>query len=575
MMNRARGTRSRSRARDAAETRQPEEDGRRSSARQHGGHSNPPRTPRSTASSSQHAAAPATPHSAPPPSALPKTRCYRLNLERPFDIRTCASPLGRDYSGPPVRESDLPPAQGPVEYVPPPHLMGKDDPCCRRHSFGGYANSTLGSHGGATTPSEMMANLHVSASEESSDRTADPTTIAISTARIFRGIVVDRHGVITSMNSRATRSARGKGESAKNRVGEKSRQAAKIDKAKDLIDEVGENGGGGMSDEENDPTKMVSLFVMGEYEELNDLVRDGSKKLRDSKNLSDESVFMYNRPRSLPATGGPGGVQPMAGVSPAHHGGPGGVSGSPYGASVGGGYRPSNGAASPASASGSSGRKRTFGSTKRGERSYKGRTSSAAPKLKPHARDARSSSGRSGRSGYHRDASAASVAAQQQAGICGGGPLPKHRPAAHDAASHASRGSNKPAYLPQQCNFFPGNGTDWTEALGFSVNSLWNCGANGGHLSPTMTPHDPSSPRSQGAPPPSGAYRGNGAPPAGYAPNGGYHHPGHPPAGYGAGYYGAQPQQQQQYSEGRNPSSGGYGYGRGGGGAGVRDTVVM
>ena len=321
---------------------------------------------------------------------------------------------------------------------------------------------------------------------------------------------------------------------------------------------------------------MVSLFVMGEYEELNDLVRDGSKKLRDSKNLSDESVFMYNRPRSLPAMGGPGGVQPMAGVSPTHHGGPGGVPGSPYGSSVGGGYRPSghNGAASPTSASGSSGRKRMFGSTKRGERSYKGRTSSAAPKLKPHARDARSSSGRSGRSGYHRDASAASVAAQQQAGICGGGPLPKHRPAAApDAASHASRGS-KPAYLPQQCNFFPGNGTDWTDALGFSVNSLWNCGANGGHLSPTMTPHDPSSPRSQG-PPPNGAYHGNGAPPAGYAPNGGYH-PGHPPAGYGAGYYGAQQQQQQQqYSEGRNPSSGGYGYGRGGGGAGVRDTVVM
>jgi hypothetical protein len=42
------------------------------------------------------------------------------------------------------------------------------------------------------------------------------------------------------MNSRATRSRKDKG---KNLQGEKSRQAAKIDKAKDLIDEVVESGG--------------------------------------------------------------------------------------------------------------------------------------------------------------------------------------------------------------------------------------------------------------------------------------------------------------------------------------------
>jgi hypothetical protein len=90
-------------------------------------------------------------------------------------------------------------------------------------------------------PSELLENLHVSVSEESG-AASDPTSIAISTARIFRGIVVDRSGVITSMNQRAMRSQRGKGE-AKNKMGEKSRQAAKIDKAKDLIDEVVENGG--------------------------------------------------------------------------------------------------------------------------------------------------------------------------------------------------------------------------------------------------------------------------------------------------------------------------------------------
>ena len=52
--------------------------------------------------------------------------------------------------------------------------------------------------------------------------------------------------------------------------------------------------------DENDPTKVVSLYIMGEYEELNDLVRDGSKKLRDGKSLSDDALFSYNRPCPIP-----------------------------------------------------------------------------------------------------------------------------------------------------------------------------------------------------------------------------------------------------------------------------------
>ena len=92
-----------------------------------------------------------------------------------------------------------------------------------------------------------MANLHVSLSEESTNSNSDPTSIAISTARIFRGIVVDRNGVITSMNERAQRSANKNGNAKKNKVGEKSRQSAKIDKAKDLIDDM-DNGGSAMSD---------------------------------------------------------------------------------------------------------------------------------------------------------------------------------------------------------------------------------------------------------------------------------------------------------------------------------------
>ena len=86
-------------------------------------------------------------------------------------------------------------------------------------------------------------------------KTDSAVLLSTGVARIFRGIVVDGNGVITSMNSRAMKSARnaaknGTGNDPRNKMGEKSRQAAKIDKAKDLIDEVVENGGTGsaMSD---------------------------------------------------------------------------------------------------------------------------------------------------------------------------------------------------------------------------------------------------------------------------------------------------------------------------------------
>ncbi|KAL7539246.1 hypothetical protein ACHAXR_009117 [Thalassiosira sp. AJA248-18] len=655
MMNRHRSTsRSRSRARES-ESRQPEEDGRTrrgigSMIAGVGGNNNnnPPRTPRSNASSANNVVAtpppttagPTTPKSAPPGNgnAFSKTRCYRLNLEKPFDIRQQKSPLGRDYSGPPVHDSDLPPAQGPVEYYPPPHLCSREEMAWRRHSWGGANNSAMSS-AGASTPSELLANLHVSMSEESNgnDPTVDPTTIAISTARIFRGIVVDRKGVITSMNSRAMRSQRGKnGGENKNKMGEKSRQAAKIDKAKDLIDDV-DGGGGGMSDEENDPTKTVSLFIMGEYEDLNDLVRDGSKKLRDSKSLSDEAILMYNRPRQ-----GLQPMQPMA-ISPSNNGDSNMVlspntSGAPY--------SPSNSQysssvqqqvpVSPTNTTGTSTssssnlRKRVFSSDKSRSR-YKQavpRSSggSTPPKLKSNPRDVRSSSGRSATKvvgvsspgpqassttspRYSRGNSTVSHQVQQQAGgmlNCNPG-APKQQAQQQQPSSQ----QQQQHYFPQQCNFFPGN-SDWTEALGFSVNSLWNCGANGGHMSPTMTPPAASSPRGSSSahngggsgyasgggsahggqhhhPPTSGGgvYHGSNAP---ANPSAGYgHHHHHASSGYQGGSSGYHHSQQQQHGggynnngyynnvEGRNPSST-QGYGNGGyrgNNAGVRDTVVM
>lgn len=62
-----------------------------------------------------------------------------------------------------------------------------------------------------------------------------PLQVAINTAKIFRGITVGKDGTILSQNARATRSSRS---SSKNKVGEKSRQATKIDKAKDLVEET-------------------------------------------------------------------------------------------------------------------------------------------------------------------------------------------------------------------------------------------------------------------------------------------------------------------------------------------------
>lgn len=64
---------------------------------------------------------------------------------------------------------------------------------------------------------------------------ATPLQVAIQTAKIFRGITVAKDGTILSQNARATRSNRG---SNKTKRGEKSRQATKIEKAKDLVEET-------------------------------------------------------------------------------------------------------------------------------------------------------------------------------------------------------------------------------------------------------------------------------------------------------------------------------------------------
>jgi hypothetical protein len=110
-----------------------------------------------------------------PPDIATRTRCYRLNLDS--ELNPQASVF-----------------LGPFVDAPPP--------------------------------------LTYSASDDSSEN-SNATQVAIQTAKIFRGITVAKDGTILSQNARATRSNRG----AKNKRGEASRQATKIEKAKDLVEE--------------------------------------------------------------------------------------------------------------------------------------------------------------------------------------------------------------------------------------------------------------------------------------------------------------------------------------------------
>jgi hypothetical protein len=177
----------------------------------------------------------------PPPAAATHTRCYKLNLDS--EITGLSSSQKQHL------------CLGPFAEAPPP--------------------------------------LTYSSSEDSS-LGVDATAVAVRTAQIFRGITVGRDGTILTQNARATRSSRGKTSSSKR--GEKSRQASKIDKAKDLVEESIATG---KAPNSNEPANMVSLYIVGEYDDMKYLVRDGAKKLRDASGsgLTDEHLMTVNRSR--------------------------------------------------------------------------------------------------------------------------------------------------------------------------------------------------------------------------------------------------------------------------------------
>lgn len=365
---------------------------------------------------------------------------------------------------------------------------------------------------------------------------------------------------------------------------------------------------------------------MGEYEDLNDLVRDGSKKLRNSKTMSDEAILMYNRPRqSYPPHPQHHQPQPLTMSKMVLSSGNSQYSGvnteamSMYGSG--------DPAMSPTNTSSSTGGpasqfRKLICSPDKGRSTYKQVpvSSTTPPKLKSNPRDTRAAgNGGSSRGGAAAGRRSSNVGSPNTTTPTTSGyhygcnPLGSHN---NDNKSQSSQQPQQqqqqqqayPNYFQQQCNFFPGN-SDWTEALGFSVNSLWNCGANGENLSPTMSPNsNPSSPRTGGgsslgpgqmqgvAPTTTGGviYHHQGQPSSQYptTSNSGYHHHHHHPSssnGYhhrptsssaaGAGGPGGYANTNgynynaTYRNEERNPS---YGYGnRGGNSPGVRDTVVM
>lgn len=207
-----------------------------------------------------------------------------------------------------------------------------------------------------------------------------------------------------------------------------------------------------LKQDESEKSNMVSLVIMGEYDDMKHLVRDGSKKLRDAEGLPDEALLAINRPRisqeQLSMLHGVVSTHDSSPVSPSRKRlSPHEVNGS------GGGNGSNNGSYSPMNKS----RHRTPSSSSTFQ-------VSPTPKHRghhhhPHHTHARSNS--------RKDVSAANMN--------------------EDTGHH---------FLPvrDQCHNMPifgvGGDGDWSDALGLSkgFHSIWNCGGTGttgGTMSPT------------------------------------------------------------------------------------------
>jgi len=143
-------------------------------------------------------------------------------------------------------------------------------------------------------------SIQGSISEDSSVVPANKDMVA-ATAAIFRGLSVTANGTVMTTNGRVvSKAGKSNGKGVKTGSAAKSRQAAKIDKLKEMVEgkkvtsipstaaiKKGSSAkknkkGQSLDSEAEDPdnTQMLSLIPMGEYYDMKLLVKDGAKKLK-------------------------------------------------------------------------------------------------------------------------------------------------------------------------------------------------------------------------------------------------------------------------------------------------------
>eukprot|EP00592_Proboscia_alata_P029358 CAMPEP_0194444530 /NCGR_PEP_ID=MMETSP0176-20130528/127325_1 /TAXON_ID=216777 /ORGANISM="Proboscia alata, Strain PI-D3" /LENGTH=899 /DNA_ID=CAMNT_0039270925 /DNA_START=360 /DNA_END=3060 /DNA_ORIENTATION=- len=275
----------------------------------------------------------------PPPENAIKTRCYRLDLDSEWYVQLNNPKLAAITGATsPINASQ---SFGPMEYIPPPIEDGT-----RSRSLGdrpGIRDYYQPSMSDDEDEDSDVENEHAGgmASENQKSRKGKKkNSMADTTAQIFRGLVINRDGTVMSTavgssisrrnyessqadgssknnskadekskqadkagSSKSRRNAENSqaGGSSKNnaKADEKSRQAAKIDKMKNAVEAAMKNGNKKKSSDDSDDTgKMLSLYIMGDYDDMKHLVRDGSKRLKEATSLPDEYLLSSSRSRN-------------------------------------------------------------------------------------------------------------------------------------------------------------------------------------------------------------------------------------------------------------------------------------
>lgn len=282
----------------------------------HGPRSSSPPRAAAAASASAPPASPEAPPASPlhvaeaPPPSPPMSqsqRCYRLSLENEdFDIHSKPSPLEYGDYMTPWKKEDLPKCAGPIEYVPPVHLQEAREPPIVvqndsiEHEFretspedeGDYdPDAEDGSDGIFRREANYAGTGFFSFPED-----APPPKPKIA-PRKKKSIISTLRKSITGKKEKK---AEVKVEEAKkarpchadtiaqavHKVDDYSRDFETGDERKELS----------AQEKEEHKKKLVSIYAVGTYEILDDLARDGSKRLRNGKDLSDAELMTRNRP---------------------------------------------------------------------------------------------------------------------------------------------------------------------------------------------------------------------------------------------------------------------------------------